>query len=57
MRVVVTGHGAICAAGKSPDEIWDAVRGGRTAIRPIQQWDTSGWPASLAGEIRDLDPR
>jgi 3-oxoacyl-[acyl-carrier-protein] synthase-1 len=57
MRVVVTGQGAICAAGKSPDEIWDAVRGGRTAIRPIQQWDTSGWPASLAGEIRDLDPR
>ena len=57
MRVVVTGHGAICAAGKSPDQIWDAVRGGRTAIRPIQQWDTSGWPASLAGEIRDLDPR
>ena len=57
MRVVVTGHGAICAAGKSPDEIWDAVRGGRTAIRPIQQWDTSGWPVSLAGEIRDLDPR
>ena len=57
MRVIVTGHGAICAAGKSPDEIWDAVREGRTAIRPIQQWDTSGWPASLAGEIRDLDPR
>ena len=57
MRVVVTGHGAICAAGKSPDQIWDAVLGGRTAIRPIQQWDTSGWPASLAGEIRDLDPR
>ena len=57
MRVIVTGHGAICAAGKSPDQIWDAVLGGRTAIRPIQQWDTSGWPASLAGEIRDLDPR
>ena len=24
-RVVVTGSGAICAAGKSPEEIWDAV--------------------------------
>lgn len=56
-RVVVTGCGAICAAGKTPGEIWDAVCNGRTAIRPIQQWDTSGWPTSLAGEIRGMDPR
>jgi 3-oxoacyl-[acyl-carrier-protein] synthase-1 len=56
-RVVVTGSGAICAAGKSPVEIWDAVRTGRSAIRPIQQWDTSRWPTCLAGEIVGLDPR
>jgi len=56
-RVVVTGSGAICAAGKSPEEIWEAVWTGRSAIRPIQQWDASGWPTSLAGEIRDLGPR
>jgi 3-oxoacyl-[acyl-carrier-protein] synthase-1 len=56
-RVVVTGSGAICAAGKSPLEIWDAVWTGRPAIRPIQQWDTSGWPTCLAGEIAGLDPR
>jgi 3-oxoacyl-[acyl-carrier-protein] synthase-1 len=56
-RVVVSGSGAICAAGKSPGEIWNAVCAGRTAIRPIQQWDTSGWPTSLAGEISGLDPR
>jgi 3-oxoacyl-(acyl-carrier-protein) synthase len=56
-RVVVAGSGAICAAGKSPGEIWDAVWTGRRAIRPIQQWDASGWPTSLAGEIAGLDPR
>jgi 3-oxoacyl-[acyl-carrier-protein] synthase-1 len=56
-RVVVVGSGAICAAGKSPREIWDAVWTGRTAIRPIQQWDASGWPTSLAGEIAGLDLR
>ncbi|HEX4995519.1 MAG TPA: beta-ketoacyl synthase N-terminal-like domain-containing protein, partial [Methylomirabilota bacterium] len=56
-RVLVTGSGAICAAGTSPDEIWGAVREGRSAIRPIQQWDISGWPATLAGEIRGMDPR
>ena len=56
-RVFVTGSGAICAAGKSPEEIWEAVRTGRSAIRPIQQWDTAGWPTSLAAEIPGLDPR
>jgi 3-oxoacyl-[acyl-carrier-protein] synthase-1 len=56
-RVLVAGSGAICAAGKSPREIWDAVWTGRPAIRPIQQWDTSGWPIPLAGEIAGLDPR
>jgi len=56
-RVVVAGSGAICAAGKSPEEIWDAVWTGRPAIRPIQQWDASGWPTSLAGEIHGLEPR
>jgi len=56
-RVVVTGSGAICATGKSPEEIWEAVWTGRSAIRPIQQWDTSGWPTSLAAEIPGLDPR
>lgn len=56
-RVVVTGSGAICAAGKSPEEIWEAVWTGRSAIRPIQQWDASGWPTSLAGEIYGLEPR
>jgi len=56
-RVIVVGSGAICAAGKSPEEIWDAVWTGRSAIRPIQQWDTSGWPTSLAGEIDGLEPR
>jgi 3-oxoacyl-[acyl-carrier-protein] synthase-1 len=56
-RVVVTGSGAICAAGKSPEEIWGAAWTGRSAIRPIQQWDTSGWPTTLAAEIPGLDPR
>jgi 3-oxoacyl-[acyl-carrier-protein] synthase-1 len=56
-RVVVTGTGAICGAGKSPEEIWEAAWTGRSAIRPIRQWDASAWPISLAAEIPGLDPR
>ncbi len=55
--VVVTGAGAICAAGRSPEEIWGAIWGGRSALAPIQQWDASGWPAPTAGEIPGFDPR
>src|SRR4029077_11441744 len=56
-RGVGTGRGAIGAAGRSREEIWEGVRPGRSAIRPIQQWDTSGWPTSLAAEIPGFDPR
>ena len=55
--IVVSGSGAICAAGKTPAEIWSAVSAGRSAIRPIEQWDTAGWPTTLAGEIPGFDPR
>jgi 3-oxoacyl-[acyl-carrier-protein] synthase-1 len=52
----VTGAGALCAAGKTPAEIWDAVCAGRSAIGPIGQWDASSWPARMAGEIAPLEP-
>lgn len=55
-RIVFTGSGAICAAGRSPAEIWEALQAGRSAIGPIALWDTAGWPRSIAGEIRNLEP-
>jgi len=55
-RIVITGLGAVCAAGRTPDEIIDAVAAGRSALAPIRQWDTAGWPRRVAGEIPDLDP-
>jgi 3-oxoacyl-[acyl-carrier-protein] synthase I len=55
-RIVVTGTGAICGAGKTPAEILDAVRAGRSAIGPIGQWDTSSWPVRSAAEVADFNP-
>jgi 3-oxoacyl-[acyl-carrier-protein] synthase-1 len=54
--VVITGAGALCAAGKRPQEIWDTVRAGRSALSEIEQWDSTEWPRRIAGEIVDLDP-
>jgi 3-oxoacyl-[acyl-carrier-protein] synthase I len=56
-RVLITGSGAICGAGDSPAALLDAVRGGRSAIAPITQWDTTGWPVKVAAEIADFNPR
>jgi len=55
-RVLVTGTGAVCGAGRTPDEILDAVQAGRSAIAPIRQWDTTGWPVRVAAEIADYNP-
>jgi 3-oxoacyl-[acyl-carrier-protein] synthase I len=56
-KVLITGSGAVCAAGMSPEDILDTVRAGRSVIGPITQWDTTGWPIRIAGEIADFNPR
>jgi 3-oxoacyl-[acyl-carrier-protein] synthase-1 len=54
-RVLLTGSGAICGAGRSPSDIFSAVTAGRSAIAPIEQWDPAQWPARLAAEVRDYN--
>ncbi len=56
-RIVITGSGAVCAAGAAPDAILDRVLSGTSAIGPITQWDTTHWPTHNAGEISDFNPR
>src|SRR5215470_755151 len=55
-KVVVTGTGAICGAGSAPAEILERMRAGRSAIAPIRQWDTAGWPIGIAAEVQDYNP-
>jgi 3-oxoacyl-[acyl-carrier-protein] synthase-1 len=56
-RVVITGTGAVCAAGRDTSTILETVRAGRSAIGPIQQWDASQWPRRLAGEVPNFNAR
>jgi 3-oxoacyl-[acyl-carrier-protein] synthase-1 len=55
-NVVITGMGAVCAAGLEIETIWDAIQAGRDGVAPIQQWDSTGWPAPVAGEV-NVAPR
>ena len=56
-RIVITGVGGISGAGRDPDEMLDAIAAGRSAIRPIEGFDTTGWPVSQAAEIVDFNAR
>jgi 3-oxoacyl-[acyl-carrier-protein] synthase-1 len=56
-RTLITGSGAVCGAGNSPAAIFDALCEGRSAVAPIQQWDTTDWPVKVAAEIADFKPR
>ena len=50
-RILITGGATLCAAGKTPEEVWDAASAGRSSIAPIRAWDASRWPVHLAGEV------
>src|SRR5262245_46483376 len=56
-RVVITGTGAVCAAGRDPAAILEAVHAGRSAIGPIGLWDASSWPRRMAGEVPNFNAR
>ncbi len=54
-RIVITGTGAICGSGRSPDEVLAALLAGSSAIRPIGQWDAGRWRAGIAAEVGDYN--
>jgi 3-oxoacyl-[acyl-carrier-protein] synthase-1 len=54
-RIVITGTGAICGAGRSPQAIVDAALEGRSAVAPIASFDASTWPRQYAAEVTDYD--
>ena len=56
-RILVTGAGAVCAAGMDADAILARVRAGESLIGPIEGFDTTGWPARMAAEVRDYNAR
>jgi 3-oxoacyl-[acyl-carrier-protein] synthase-1 len=56
-RILITGTGAVCASGMDPGAVLAAAREGRSAIGPITQWDTTGWPVRVAAEMPDFNPR
>ncbi|MEJ3745175.1 beta-ketoacyl synthase N-terminal-like domain-containing protein [Actinomycetes bacterium KLBMP 9797] len=49
--MVITGVGAVSAAGLGAGALWDAVAGGRVLTGPITRYDLSGYPTQRAAEV------
>ncbi|MYB75703.1 MAG: beta-ketoacyl-ACP synthase II [Chloroflexi bacterium] len=56
-RVVVTGMGAVTPVGNTVPDSWRAVCAGAPGITRISRFDTDGFAAQIAGEVKDFDPR
>ncbi len=56
-HVVVTGMAAMTPLGLSWDETWQGLLAGRSGVGPITQFDASGSPSRIAGEIRGFEPQ
>ncbi|MDH4027979.1 MAG: beta-ketoacyl-[acyl-carrier-protein] synthase family protein [Nitrospirota bacterium] len=55
-RIVITGLGVIAPNGIGKEAFWDALKEGRSGIRPVKRFDTGGFKCKLAGEIEGFMP-
>ncbi len=55
-RVVITGIGAVSAAGVGVKALWDSLLAGRGSVGRVTLYKPEGMPVSIAGEVRNFDP-
>jgi 3-oxoacyl-[acyl-carrier-protein] synthase II len=53
---VVTGVGLVTPVGIGVDPTWEAIKSGRSGIRPIQAFDATLFNCRIAGEVTEFDP-
>ncbi|MFJ6379355.1 beta-ketoacyl-[acyl-carrier-protein] synthase family protein [Kitasatospora sp. NPDC092039] len=55
-RVVITGLGAVTSIGTGAAEFLGGLRSGRSGVKPITSFDTTGYAHANGCEIDDFDP-
>lgn len=55
-RVVVTGLGVASPLGLGWEEFFSGLVAGRSAVRPITHFDTTGYAVTIAAEVPSFDP-
>ena len=55
--VVITGVGCVTPLGRDAASTWAAIRRGQSGVGRIAQFDPTGFPVRIAGEVKGFDPR
>jgi len=55
-RVVITGMGMLTPLGKTIEENWQNVAGGKSGIGRITAFDSTEFRSQIAGEVKNFDP-
>jgi 3-oxoacyl-[acyl-carrier-protein] synthase II len=55
-RVVITGLGVVSSIGTGSAEFLAGLRGGRSGVRPITRFDTTGFAHTNGCEVPDFEP-
>lgn len=55
-RIVITGLGVIAPNGIGKEAFWNALKEGRSGIKPVKRFDTREFKCEMAGEIQDFRP-
>ncbi|MGZ8448974.1 MAG: beta-ketoacyl-ACP synthase II [Candidatus Deferrimicrobiaceae bacterium] len=55
-RVVVTGLGAVTPLGVGVGPTWEAILAGKSGVGRITKFDPSGFPTTIAAEVKEFAP-
>ena len=55
-RIVITGLGIISPLGHTVAENWQSILAGKSGITRVTFFDTTGFPSTIAGEVKTFDP-
>lgn len=53
-RVVITGIGLVTPLGVGTESTWSGIKGGKSGIGPITQFDATNYASRIAGECSDF---
>lgn len=55
-RVVVTGIGCVTPIGTGVEKLWEGLRRGESAVRPIARFEAGELRSRIAAQLEDFDP-
>ncbi|MEX0867591.1 MAG: beta-ketoacyl synthase N-terminal-like domain-containing protein, partial [Pirellulales bacterium] len=56
-EIVLTGYSVVSPIGIGREAYWDSMTRQQSGLGPITQFDAGAYPANIAGEIDDFDPK